>query len=420
LFLSRDTSNNREGVSKVMGRDEGNPVAQSVLSSVRVLDFSQVLAGPYCTRLLVDLGAEVIKVEPTPPRVEFSREGKQGLWWLSNCGKKSICLDLTKEESRQIVHELVKECDVVVENFRAGVMSKMGIGYESLREANPRIIFCSLSTYGQDDPKSHLPGSAVVPHALSGYMWVQGKVADQDGPPIGSAFAVGDVSAAVYAATAICSALYYREVSGIGQHIDIALVDSLFSMMSDKGQQLLLDKSEDPKGVRGGSVAIPGKDGHLVIHGLTPEQQKRLLKTMGREDLDTNPGFDNPELMMKHREKLMQAMVDWVQSFDSIQEVMSIVEQADVICAPVLSIWDASRHPHMVAHDMIREIDDPEKGKIKVINTPFRFSNSESGMRGDYPELGEHNREVLQSLLHYSDEKLDQLHEEGIIHSESG
>ena len=153
--------------------EEGEAQAKlRVLESVRILDFSHVLAGPYCTRLLVDLGAEVIKVEPPPPKIELSRTAGGDLWWLSNCGKKSLCLDLTKPKAVEIVHKLVKRCDVVVENFRAGVMAKLGIGYDRLREANPRIIMCSLSPFGQEGPYSHLPASALVPNALSGYMWM--------------------------------------------------------------------------------------------------------------------------------------------------------------------------------------------------------------------------------------------------------
>ncbi len=395
-----------------MGEERGASVKPRVLDSVRVLDFTQVLAGPYCTRLLVDLGAEVIKVEPPPPKIEMSRVDKKSLWWLSNCGKKSLCLDLTKAKSVQIVHELVKKCDVVVENFRPGVMKRLGVGYDSLREANPKIIMCSISAYGQDSPYSHLPGGALVPHALSGYMWIQGKVTDPDGPPMNCAFALGDVTAAMYALVAICSALYFREIRGIGQHIDIALVDSLFAFMSERVQQILLEKQDDTKSFRGGSFIYAGKDGYVTMTGLTQAQRARFFKAIGREDLNTE------EYRGPRQDELKQIITDWVQSFDSIQQVVSIMEKADVECTPVLSIREASEHPHFVAHGMTQEVDDPEQGKVKVINSPFRFSHTESGLRGNYPKLGEHNREVLNSLLGYSAKEVDQLQEEGVIYSE--
>ena len=399
--------------------EEGEAKAKlRVLDSVRILDFSHVLAGPYCTRLLVDLGAEAIKVEPPPPKIELSRTGGGDLWWLSNCGKKSLCLNLTKQKAVKIVHELVKQCDVVVENFRAGVMAKLRIGYDSLQEANPRIIMCSLSPFGQEGPYSHLPASALVPNALSGYMWMQGKVANPDGPPIASAFAIGDVAAAVYAAVAICSALYFREITGIGQHIDISLIDCLFAMLSDRAEHLLVNQQEGSKIIMGGSIAYAGKDGYITLGGLTQDQQVRLFKAMGREDLINNPKFDCAEHRRQNIEDLRQIITDWVKSFDSIQQVASILEKADVIFAPVLSIWQASRHPHIVAHGMVRDVDVPKRGKVKVLNTPFRFSHTESGLRGNFPRLGEHNNEILTSLLDYSAEELAQLREERIIYSE--
>jgi CoA:oxalate CoA-transferase len=395
-----------------MGEERSTKGISRVLESVRVLDFSQVLAGPYCTRLLVDLGAEVIKVEPPPRRMELSRIDKKALWWLSNCGKKSLCFDLTKPKAVQIIDELVEKSDVLVENFRPGVMKKLGIGYDQLREVNPKIIMCSLSTYGNDSPYAHLPGGALVPHAFSGYMWMQGKLADPDGPPMNCAFALGDMAAATYALAAICSALYFRERTGIGQYIDISLVDTLFAFMGDRVQVTLLEKQDESNASRGGSFIYAGKDGYVTMSGLTKEQQSRFFKAMGREDLNVDDYFG------LRQEELNQIITQWVQSFDSIQEVVSIMEKADVICAPVLSIREASTNAHFVEHNMTQEVNDPEYGKVKVVNSPFRFSYSPSGLTGSYPKLGEHNHEVLETLLGRSSKEIDQLQEEGIIYSE--
>ncbi|MBN1190448.1 MAG: CoA transferase [Dehalococcoidales bacterium] len=396
-----------------MGEDSITKVRPRILESVRVLDFTQVLAGPYCTRLLVDLGAEVIKVEPPPRRLELSRIDKKALWWLSNCGKKSLCLDLTKPEAVRIIHELVKKTDVVIENFRPGVMNKLGIGYDHLKEINPKIIMCSLSTYGKDSPNSHLPGGALVPHAFSGYMWMQGKVANPDGPPMNCAFAIGDMGAAIYALSAICGALYFRERTGVGQYIDISLVDSLYSLMGDRVQGMLLEKPGEPGMSGGPSFVYKGKDGYLTVSGLTLDQQARFLKVIGRGDLKVEDYFG------LRQEELNETITEWVQSFDSVHEAVAKLNEADVICSPILTLREASENPHFVAHNMTQEVDDPEYGKVKVINSPFHFSHTESGLRGSYPKLGEHNRELIESLLGYTAEDIDRLQESGVMFTDT-
>jgi CoA:oxalate CoA-transferase len=224
----------------------------------------------------------------------------------------------------------------------------------------------------------------------------------------------------MFALSAICSALYFREIRGIGQHIDVTLVDSLFALMGERVQAVLLEPQRALGGSPGGSLIYPGKDGYVTMTGLTKEQQVRFYKAMGREDLLTDPKFDTPEHRFENAEELTQIITEWVQSFDSIQQVISIMQKADVECTPILSINEAITHPHFVSHGMTQEVDDPERGKVKVINSPFRFSHSESGLRGSYPKLGEHNHEVLSSLLGRSAREVDQLQEEGVMYSELG
>jgi len=389
-------------------------ICPSVLDSVRVLDFSHILAGPYCTRLLADLGAEVIKVEP-PPEGELSRYSGLHYWWFCNCGKKSLCLDLRKEKSLEIIHKMAKKCDVVVESFRPGVMDRLSIGYASLSEVNPRIIMCSLSAFGQDSPYSRSPGTAVVAHAMSGIMWLQGKIVDPDGPPLPPPFAIGDIGASLHAVGAICAALYFRERTDSGQYIDISLIDSLFGM-NDRVQQQMLQQ----EGLQSISATpiYAGKDGYVTIQGVGQVMLARLWKVMGRGELSADDRFDTIEHRTEHVDELNQIIEEWVQSFDSVRQVIPILEKADVVCAPILSIDEASKHPHLAARKMLGEIDDPERGKVRVPNSAFRFSKTKSGIRGNPPRLGEHNLEILGLLLDYSAEKVVRLRDEGVIYSD--
>lgn len=397
-----------------MDKDREASTPPSVLDSVRVLDFSHILAGPYCTRLLVDLGAEVIKIE-RPPEGELSRYAGLHYWWFCNSGKKSLCIDLSKEKSVEMILKMAEKCDVVVESFRPGVMDRLGIGYASLREVNPRIIMCSLSAFGQDSPYSRSPGTAVVAHAISGIMWLQGKIIDPDGPPLPPPFAIGDIGASLYATSAICAALYFREKTGIGQYIDISLIDSLFGM-NDRVQQQMLQQ-EEMQSISATPV-YAGKDGYLTIQGVGQAMLARLWKAMGRGELSADDRFNTIENRTEHISELNQIVEEWVRSFDSVRQVIPILEKADVVCAPILSIDEASKHPHLVARKMLGEIDDPERGKVKVPNSAFRFSETKSGIRGNLPRLGEHNPEILRSMLGYSAEEVIQLEDEGTIYSD--
>jgi CoA:oxalate CoA-transferase len=214
-----------------MEGDNGLP--RQLLSGIRVLDLTQAIAGPFCTRLLHDLGAEVIKIESPPlgdiaRYVRFVKKGYSGYFMQNNCGKKSLCLNLKTEEGRAVFKRLVAISDICVENFTPGVMKRLGIDYESLIEVNPRLIMCSISGFGQYGPWAHRRGLAATAHALSGVMWVTGKNENPDAPPRPPGAAFGDTGASLHAVGAICAALYSREKTGIGEYIDISLLDAVF------------------------------------------------------------------------------------------------------------------------------------------------------------------------------------------------
>jgi CoA:oxalate CoA-transferase len=387
------------------------------LEDVRVLDFSHILAGPYCTRQLADLGAEVIKIEP-PIIGELSRFVGLHYWWYCNCGKKSLSLDLKQPRAIGIVRELAKLCDVVVESFKPGTMARLGIDYAALREINPGIIMCSITGFGQYGPYSHLPATAPVAHSVSGLEWLIGITVDPDGPPQAPGFALGDTVGAVHAVAAICGALYYREKTGVGQHIDIALVDCLFGI-NDRVQQHILAGTHQMASVST-SMIYPGRDGYLTVQCASQQMLNALARVMGNPDLftDVTLQLDTPERRSQHLNLLNHMIGEWLQGFESVLDVLPILQEAGVICAPILSIEEAMNDPQLLARQMLSEIDDPERGRIKIVNTPFRFSDTEAGLKGSLPRLGEHNKEVLTSILGYSNKEIARLREDGVIYSD--
>lgn len=397
-----------------MGKKREKP---RILENVRVLDLSHILAGPYCTRLLTDLGAEVIKIEQ-PVIGELSRFVGLHYWWYCNCGKKSLSLDLKQPRAVEIVKELTKVSDVVVESFKPGTMARLGIDYAKLREINPGIIMCSVTGFGQYGPYSHLPATAPVAHSVSGLEWLIGKTVDPEGPPQAPGFALGDTAGSVHALAAICGALYYREKTGLGQHIDIAMVDCLFAI-NDRVQQHILAGTHQMASVST-SMIYPGRDGYLTVQCASQKMFDALGKVMGKPDLFSANVFelDTPEKRGEHMAKINQLITEWLQGFDSVRDALPILEQAGVICAPILSIEEAMNDPQLTAREMLAEMDDPERGRVKVVNTPFRFSDTDAGLKGSLPRLGEHNRQILTSILGYSNKEVARLREEGVIYSD--
>ena len=395
-----------------------------VLDGVRVVDLSHILAGPYCARILCDLGAEVIKVEPVITG-ELSRSVNLHYWWFSNYGKKGLSLDLTKPEGLQIIKDLIMKSDVVVDNFRAGIMEKLGLSYDNLKKINPRLIACSITGFGQYGPNRDLPATNPVANVMSGLSWWQGQISRDDKRPTNVGFAIADTSTGVHAAVAICAALYYREQTGRGQYIDICLLDSLVSI-NDKLQRFILDEMEVEQlfSRRSGqqtdtdNLIYAAKDGYMVVQPATQEQWVSLARAMGKPELIDDKRFSAPLSRSENMTELNGIISNWVSQHSSRREVLDILERAGVICAPILSYHEAINQPHMSAHDMIVEAEDPERGMLKVINTPYNFSDTDSGLRGRLPRLGEHNVEILATILGYSDKRIAELYEKGVIYSD--
>jgi crotonobetainyl-CoA:carnitine CoA-transferase CaiB-like acyl-CoA transferase len=395
------------------------------LSGIRVLDFTRVLAGPYLTQMLRDLGAEVIKVEQ-PGKGADERgmppfaTGQSGYYMMLNRGKKSITLNLKAPEAKGIIFELVRQSDIITENFKPGVMQSLGFTYEEFRKVKPDIIMCSISTFGQDGPYSQRVGYDIVAQAMSGLMWMSGDI---DRPPDRSGTSIGDVNASSHALGAILAALYYREKTGKGQYIDISLRDCLTAILETAIPRYTMSNGTDVP-MRSGrhhatmgpyGVFDAGRGNYVVLGALNPAIWSRLCTAMKREDIINDPRFADTGLRGKNKEEVIKAIEDWLQSFADVEEPLAILEKHEVPSAPVLSIDKLVKDPQLLMRDMIVEVNDPLFGPVKLPATPMRFSETSVINSEPAPLLGQNTAEVLQSLLSMTEEQIAELTSKKVI-----
>lgn len=406
------------------------------LKGVTALDFSWYLAGPFATRTLADMGATVIKVErykdgayerSLPLIVEH--KGVQQSSYNINCnrGKKSICINLKEQKGIQIIYELIKKSDVIIENFAPGVMKRLGLDYASVKKIKENIIYCSISCFGHWGPYADKPGYDLTAQAASG--WTDQSVQTQMAP-----VSIGDTNAAMHAALAVIAALYCRKKTGIGQNIDISMTDCLFSLHENTLPWYLLTsaigKPVDPPKI---GRLHPGyapygiyraKDGNITIACLTQPRWEGLLAAMGKEyewlrddpratDVSTRCTAQNAPFIHK-------AVEEWVRSQDSVKEVEHKLEEHGVPCLRTRSLKElADNDPHVKAREMMVEVEQPFIGKLKMYGSPLKMSESPCGVAGYGPFLGEHNRDVLTEMLGYSEERIGALYKDSVLYHEA-
>ncbi|HBD13122.1 MAG TPA: carnitine dehydratase [Porticoccaceae bacterium] len=396
-----------------------------VLDGVKVLDFTHVLAGPSCTRLMAETGADVIKVEAAPMGdmvrlMPALKNGRSGYYIQQNRGKKAICLNLRDERAQEIVHKLVADVDVVVENFTPGVMKRLNIDYDTLNAINPNLIMCSISAFGQKGPLANLPGFDYIAQAYAG---VIDMIGEEDGSPYFAGLGLGDVSTGAHAYGAITAALFHRERGGGGQHLDIALLDCLFHCHEINVQAYDgTDGAMVPhrSGAHHFAVAplglFKGKEKYLVIIAIGA-QWNNLLKVIGKEEFNDDPRFADNAGRTEHKQVLIDAIEAWLQTTESDDDAVRILQENHVPVAPVLSVPEAMSHPHLIERQTVRTVSDRAFGNVKIPGMPLRFS--------EYPEfldlqasfLGEHNGEVLGDLG-YSDSDIQTFLDEGVLAAE--
>ena len=383
-----------------------------VLDGVRVLDFTSVIAGPYCTRLMADMGAEVLKVEP--PGGEFARhvppmrQGVSAVYGQLNCGKKSLSLDLKHAAAADIIKRLVRAYDVVVENFSPGVMARLGLDYAALAQANPALIMCSISGYGQTGPGAQRPAYAPVVQAESGFEQVYLQYQPRLERPLNMGPPVADTTASLQALGAINAALFYRQRSGQGQHIDIAMFDALINTFPKEFQQQFWPSTPDRL-----YGPFDTRDGFILVLPLNQKHFENLATCMQRQDLLDDPRFATTTERLANYQAFTDILAAWLRPLSS-SEALALLEAAHIPCAKYRTVGEAVDDPQLASRGMITETPDAA-GALRVPNSPFLFSHTQAAAQPWVAAVGQHNREILGSVLGYPVSRLEQLESDGVL-----
>jgi CoA:oxalate CoA-transferase len=377
-----------------------------ILDGIRVVDMTQYLAGPTVTRLMAELGADIVKVEHPPhgdPSRRFGviRDGRSGYFVQQNRGKRSVCVDMDDADGREVIGRLIERADVFVENYGPGVLDKRGLDWASVRDVNPRLVMASISGFGRTGPYSDRPAFDLIAQAYSGIMHVTGPA---DGPPMPIGTSLGDVTAGVHAVAAIGLALFHRERTGRGQHVDIAMVDALFHAheMGVQGPSLTGMKWRPKRSGHRSKMTAPlgayrGPQGWIAIH-VMEAQWPRFCVAIGQPELERDERFIDLRARQLHTDDLAEIIETWAASFGTDAEVLAVLEAERVPCAPVLEPADAIGHPYFEARRAVRTVTDPILGELSIPGNPLRFSEQPDDLELVAPRLGEHNADVLVEL----------------------
>lgn len=382
------------------------------LRGIRVLDFTAMLAGPHCARLMADLGAEVIKVEGLegdmirgrPPL----RDGDSSYFGALNCGKKSLSIDLKSDAAKPIIHELARLSDVVVENFRPGVMARLGFDHATLKTHNPKLIYCSISGYGQSGPGATRAAYAPIIHAASGYDAANLSYQIEQEYPASTGIFVADILSGAYAFGAIQAALVHRERTGEGQAVDVSLMDSMLNLMVFECQEAQFPSQQK----RPVYAPMKSRDGHVIIAPISQKNFEQMADAMQRPDLKTDQRFAINAGRVRNWTELMAIIEQWTEQRTGI-EIEAIMDAGSVPCSRFLTVADAMKDPQLAERGSLAEISDGA-GKFLVPNAPFQFSTPTAAGPA-VSGLGANSREILSSLLGLSDEQIDELRNQGVL-----
>jgi CoA:oxalate CoA-transferase len=402
-----------------------------MLTGYRVLDITQFVAGPTCTRIMAELGAEVIKLELAPygdrgrasgdkPRDAKFKASSQSTYFVQhNHSKKSLAVDIKHARGRELVRAIVPKVDVLVENFAPGVMARSGLGYDELRAIHPALIMCSISLAGQTGPLSGKPGFDYMGAAYAG---ITALVGEADRGPAQFATAIGDHATGVTAAMAIGFALLHRERTGEGQYIECSLVDTYFNMHEvNVPKSSLRGSSFAPK--RAGSLHPDGgptgvfryRGDEFIAIMVMPYQWSQMIKAMNMPELADDPRFDTPRGRRDNNAALKSIIEGWLGDFPSRDAAVAALEAERVPCAPVLSLHEAMAHPHLRARGTVRRVRDEAIGAFDIPGLPVKFSRWAEGSEIAADRLGEHNEAVLRELLALTDQEIAGLYADKVL-----
>ncbi|HCD26473.1 MAG TPA: hypothetical protein DER02_03070 [Gammaproteobacteria bacterium] len=381
---------------------------QYPLAGLKVLDFSRVLAGPFAGRMLSDLGADVVKIEP--PDGDVTRMwgrvvgGLPGYYHQQNAGKRDICVDLRAAGATELIFALVREADIVIENYRPDVMSRLGFGYSDLSAVNPRVIMLSISGFGHGGPESHRPAYAPIIHAEAGLMARQARRGDV--PYNDLPLSVADTNASLHGTVGILSALWMRERTGKGQHIDIAMIDA--TVATDDQLHYALENSEDTGPLR--NDVWETQVGPILVSADFRFLWKLLTTEMGVVDTT------HSEMALADKIRIRrQRVAEYFGNLQTWQETEDVMAKMNLAWGKVRSPEDLPEQPTLAHRDVFVQIADGEGGTRPVAQTPYHFSAAASGVRGRAPHKGEHNGEVLRDWLGWEESRLCDLQESGVL-----
>lgn len=397
------------------------------LENIRVVDLSHVLAAPTCTMFLADLGADVIHIEPLQgddarefgPFSGSAGKNNSGYFISLNRNKKSLALDLKHPKGKKILAELIGISDVVVENYRPTTMRKLGFSWEELQRINPRIIYASISGFGHDSLPGYdaRPSYDMVAQGYSGLMSITGP---EGGPPCRVGSSVGDIFAGHQATIGILAALIQREKTGRGQHYDGAMIDGLFTVLENAVvRYTICGEVPGPLGSAHPSIApfqsFPTlDDSHIIIALGNDNLWKSFCDLIGREDLSDHPKFATNPLRTQHRKELEQALIPEFKK-KSRKEWLDLLGKAGLPHSPANNMKEICEDPHIAYRNMLVEIDQPRVGKIRIVGSPIRLSETPGEVYAPAPLLGQHSEEILEKLLGYKKEEIESLKDENVI-----
>ncbi|MGG7606816.1 CaiB/BaiF CoA transferase family protein [Massilia sp. BKSP1R2A-1] len=403
------------------------------LGHIRVLDLSRVLAGPWCSQNLADLGADVIKIERPgngddtrawgPPYAKDAdgNDTSEAAYYLSaNRGKRSVTVDIASSEGQALLRELVKHCDVVLENFKVGHLKRYGLDYDTLKAIKPDLVYCSITGFGQDGPYAHRAGYDFLIQGMGGLMSVTGERDDlPGGGPQKAGVALTDLMTGMYATVAVLAALTHRDRTGEGQHIDMALLDTQVAMLANMGSNYL-NSGEPPK--RWGNAhanIVPYQtfacaDGHIIVATGNDGQYQKFVEAGGRPELGLDERFATNPLRVKNRDVLVPILAEMVKEKPR-DEWIALLESVGVPCGPINDLGEVFTNEQVQAREVAIELPHPKAGKVKLVRNPIRMSATPATSDKAPPLLGQHTDEVLRDVLGRSDADIAALRDKGVL-----
>ena len=395
----------------------------SLLHGIRVLDLTRVLAGPFCTQLLGDLGADIIKVE-APGRGDDTRhwgppftEGGQAAYFLSaNRNKRSLTLNLKSDKGQQILRDLIKQSDILVENFRTGTLAKWGLDYDTLQQLHPGLIYCSITGYGHTGPYKDRAGYDFMVQAMSGFMSVTGPAA---GNPVRAGVAIADLSTGMMACNAILAALFARERTGEGQYIDMALLDSQVALMSYVASNYLISGELPQRLGNGHPNIVPyqefkARDGYFAFGAGNDGQWRKLCEALNKPEWITDGRFQTNSARLAHRDTVITMLNEIFATRDAAQW-MALFDQIGIPSAPINNIEQVFNDPQVQARGLQTQAQHPSGETVSLVRSPLHIPTNPSQIRYPPPQLSEHSEEILAELLDYDADTVAQLRQEKVV-----